>query len=235
MSLRRWVVDGLTARRSLDAHGAVRLAEDQLSISGRSEGAHLCCVYMSTEEGSVPSERISSDGAWHIYYYVPKDKALFLVRIQNGKAKGWLRPLQGKPVEYLFAAYGGSDSPSEWPSPVALPSESLDFPSLAKAALKAARREATDRPQDSRRGDDYRLICLVLPASYLRYLYPRSSAMGLLHPPPSTLCCAAIVSHVDTDSMDSTIVYVDAQTGDVADCGVFRFPLFACPSCSIDW
>jgi hypothetical protein len=109
----------------------------------------------------------------------------------------------------------------------------VDTDIAAEAAMRAFRREMSDiDPADQA---DYVLLTLVYLAPYVRYLHPKWEPALLHRSAPEAPCCAAILSHVDVDSHDSLIVYVNAVTGEEAGWERFRFPPLVIVGSSMDW
>jgi len=224
---------GSEMKRPLSAREALPLAEEALQSWSpvKASSAHLCCVYTSVEEAN---REILKDGrcrAWHFDFCLPNAQMFYLVRVVDGKAKGKERTFLKRPVEYIYALYGSDDKEGQFAEPCLLPSDWADTPAVAEAALGVLGREVSDAALL----DDYGIFCICLTAGYLRYLHPQAKPKLLQTPAPSDLCYAAMVSHVDIDTHDSFMVYVNAATGELVHAERFRFPALFNYGVSADW
>ena len=222
---------GADSKRSLSAREALPLAQDALAAWSpvQAANAQLCCVYTSPEEANRELQWDGLCRGWHVDFYLPGSQTFYLVRVLDGKAKGWERKNTGKPVEYIYALYGGSG----FANPVSFPEGWVDSTTMAQQARAALEQHMQDlAPEDLA---DFHLLTLVYLAPYLRYLHPEWTPRLLQEPAPEAPCCAMIAAHVDADCHDALAVYVDVLQGETLACERFRFKAYSMVGSSFDW
>lgn len=223
------------AKQPRTARETLPLAQEALNnwSPAQAPSAQLCCVYTSGEDANRELGKDGRSRAWHFDFYLEKSRSFYLVRVVDGKAKGWERPLSEKPVEYIYCVYGAEGGEKAFPEPIALPPSWVDSPDVAQGALVALNREMAG----TERGilEDYILLSLFLPARYIRYGQPNAEPKLLTKPVPADLCYAAVLGHIDVDQHDALVVYVNAATGQEAAVERFRFPALVTIGWSADW
>lgn len=218
-----------SAREALPS--AVEALNDWLAVKASS--AQLCCVYSSGEDANRELRKDGRCRGWHFDFHHPQSQSFYLVRVLDGKAKGWERTATSDPIEYIYTLYGAIDRGKWQTPPVVLGDDWVDSTDAATVAFSALEREMAD--VDPGILGDYFLLSVFLPASYTRYLNPDWEPKLLQQPAPEDLCYAAIVAHIDVDTHDALIVYVNAKTGQETAAERFRFPPYTSMGSNADW
>jgi len=198
--------------------------------------ARVCCLYTASLDSEAP---IQSDGrckAWHVDFYSPASRSLFLVRIHKGKthvrARSWDRT-GSRPVAYFFMGYGEGVTGNVLVEPIPVGEGWVDSLTLAREVDTWSRSRMSE---DERTGEMYGLSCLGFPAQYLAYLHrPDLRALFPFPDPPSEPAWFVFYSPVDLEDRDSFLLYLDAATGRITHSAVFRFPAYFNYGSSADW
>jgi len=223
-------------KQAVSAREALPMAEEAMRgwSAAQAGEAQLCCVYTSVEDANRDVSRDGRCRAWHLDFWFPKTRTFYLVRVTDGRAKGWERPLGRSPVEYVYALYGNEDAANPYVEPVAAPADWADTPTVAQAAWEVFT-ATVGKELAPAVLEDYGLRCMCLNAAYLRYRHPSVQPQLLTCALPETPCYAVLITHIDIEDNDSVMVYVDATTGDVAAAERFRFPAYFNYGNSCDW
>jgi hypothetical protein len=193
----------------------------------------LCCIYTSLEEAQT---EIRADGrcrGWHFDFWLPVSQSFYMLRITDGKARGWERKSGRHPVEYIYAVYGDGDKSGLAKEPDPLPENWVDTTVAAATAQDIFQRHMVDIDPADRA--DYGIMALVYPAACLRYLHPEWTPRLLSRSAPDMPCWAVLMSHIDVDCHDSLLIYVNAVSGAAAGQERFRFPPYMTMGVSADW
>lgn len=219
---------GLTARE------AFSIASEDLTAAypGESENAYLCCVYTSVHDSNAVVEIDGTCQAWHFDFFLPTSRALYLVRVQKGSARGkkieWEKT--GKaPIEYTFATYGMQSADRILSEPPPLPGDWFDSPAIVASICD------TLWPGDPPENRDVVPAALFLPAEYLRYLHEQKAREALSFPPAPPDSFAAICTTEELYDEDSYLLYIKANSSEILDTRVFRFPNLFYFGSSMHW
>ena len=222
--LNKLFAEGTGRNRDLTAREGYALALETLQTAYpmETDKAYLCCLYTSAADANVLLEKDGTCRGWHFDFFLPGSRTLYLVRLQNGKARGkdlqW-EATRKRPVEYVYAMYGMQAEQGGPPEPARVVDDWIDSP-----AVTAAMRQALEPHITPEASAELQPVTLCLPAERLRYLQEEETRALLSLPPAPRDSLAAIYTTEDPYEEDSYLLYVEATTGKMLEMHRFRFP-----------
>ncbi len=232
--LKKMFGGGAGQKKDLTAREGYALALESLKAAhpAEADGAYPCCIYTSAADANVEFQGDGTCRGWHVDFFLPASRTLYLARVQNGKVRSKERAwdkTEKAPVEYVYALYG-MQSERGILEPPRIADDWLDSPALAEAIQKTL-----EPHRQTPRGDELAAVTLFQPAEHLRYLKEEKAEEALSLPPAPSGCFAALCTTEDPYEQDSHLLYIGATTADVQATHVFRFPNLFYFGTSRDW